>query len=628
MSEIVTQKGSEYNQASFIGGMNMLLDDTRLQTNQYRIGFDLTNRYDALDPVLVSVQDESVPSGNIQELVTFGEYVIVFVNGQAYYRYYDDLTWEKIQGFNMSPTAPRLWTCSVPVGLTNYIRLATNSTQLLSGVGLNALYTPSANGGIQQLNLAGAAAGNLPGLLIQDNINQPQFIFLDNTGLPIVRQTQKFSQWSIGFTDATNTVIGPAMGQLSTNYDMREYVPVGNCMCWSNGILFVVSPDFSSIYRSVSGRPLDFVVNVTNQLVTTSSLKTINAIPMTAFWQAGGGDATTTSYSVGVGGISCIRSLSSGGIFVAASNANFTVTLNQTPGAPTIFGEYLFNRTFLFNATCLSDRAIFDSIGDTRFIELTGIRSFNAVESIQNQGRNSIFSSTIQGAFGPEESPMIQDATATACVLFNNYELYSVNTIFGPAIAKYDTINSCWTSFDLQQTNNTAVKIFAKIELTVLRLFAVTADNKLYTLYIGPDVTIPYFRTIGICSSILWAGTTIKMSHPKMELKMDKVRAVFSKITEDATFSMTPYFNNRTSSLETLTKTITYYPSPVPNVDSLALPDVNTMLVNLLWSTPGVEQCWKYFMTFTWTEGSLIQFSVEMQELTPNNPEQTQGVEQ
>ena len=81
MSEMVTQKGSEYNQTSFKGGMNLLLDDTRLDTTQYRVGFDLTNRYDVLDPVLGSALDPAAPQGLKQELVTFGNYIILFVAG-------------------------------------------------------------------------------------------------------------------------------------------------------------------------------------------------------------------------------------------------------------------------------------------------------------------------------------------------------------------------------------------------------------------------------------------------------------------------------------------------------------------------------------------------------------------
>ena len=97
-------------------------------------------------------------------------------------------------------------------------------------------------------------------------------------------------------------------------------------MAWSNGILYIVSQDFNTINRSVNGRPLDFVINVVNTLATNAP-----------YTQIPGGDATTTNYSVGVGGITCIRSLSTGGIFVSASGANFAVTLNQTPNAPTIF---------------------------------------------------------------------------------------------------------------------------------------------------------------------------------------------------------------------------------------------------------------------------------------------------
>lgn len=624
MSEIITQKGSEYNQESFIGGMNLLLDDTRLATNQYRVAFDCTNRYDAMDTCLVSVEDTSIPIGVIQECVTFGQYVVLFVSGKAYYRYYTDVTWTKIPLFNMSPTAPRYWTVSVPVGLTNYVRFANTAPS-----GSTFAATTNANLGVQQLILQGAAQGNNPGLLVQDNIHQPQFIFIDGTtGFPTVRQTQTFAQWAIGFTDGTNTVIGPYGGPFDPSYDLREYVPIGNSMCWSNGILFITSSDLNSIYRSVSGRPLDFVVNVTSQLVASNSIFTTSqGQNLTACWQFGGGDATTTSYGVGVGGISCIRPLSTGGIFVAASNANFAVTLNQTPGAPTIFGEYTFNRAFLFNATCLSDRAIFDTIGDTRFIELTGIRSFNAVEQLENQGRNSVFSSTIQGAFGPEENPLVQSNVATAAILYNNYELYSLNTIFGPAIAKFDTINNCWVSFDLQQTVGLAIKIFAKIELTILRLYAVTIDNRLFTLYLGPQTTTPYFRTIGICSSILWAGTTVKMAHPKLELKVLKIRAILNKVTQDSTCSCTPYMNNRAVQGGAIERSIKFTETPdnQKSTDQLALPDVDTMLLNLLWSSPEVDQGWKTFTVFTWTNGSFIQFSYENEELTPINPEATQG---
>lgn len=620
MSEIQTQNGSEYNQTSFIGGMNLLLDDTRLATNQYRIGFDLTNRYDVLDTVLASVQDPAAPQGNVQELITFGNYVIMFVSGEAFYRYYTDTGWKPIQGFSMNRDVPRLWTVSVPVSTTNYIRLAAKATTPAK----TDLSNPSA--AIQTLSIAGASAGNATGLLVQDNINQPQFIFIDDTtGLPTVRVTQSFEEWMISYTDPDNVVV-------ADGGDNREYVPIGNCMTWANGILFIVSQDYNTIYRSVSGRPLDFVVNVVNDLATNVGSGTVTnpngvSVNIPAYTQIPGGDATTTDYSVGVGGISCIRSLSTGGIFVSASGANFAVMLNQTPGAPTIFGEYLFNRSFLFNGVCLSDRTIIDTIGDTRFIELMGIRSFNAIKQYQNEGNNSPFAANIHGIFGPDENPLVQDATASAAILYNNYELYGLNTILGFCIAKYDTLNNCWVSLDFQQTGGKAVKMFAKIELSIQRLYAVTVDNELYTCYIGPDVTAPSFRSIGICSSIIYAGSTIKTACPKLELRIDKVRAILNRVTTDCSCTLDTFCNNRQIKSGPLYKNIKFEASPTLSLNPLSLSDVNTQLMNLMWTVPDAEQGWKYFLNFSWTNGSFTQFSTEMQELTPMNPEYTQGLE-
>ena len=616
-NNIITQKGSEYTQTSFVGGMNLLGDDTQLATNEYRVGFDLTNRYAVLDPVLQSVEDTQAPQGLKQECVTFGTYVILFVAGRAYYRLYSNQVWTEIPVFfgMLSSTAPRYWSCAVPIADTNFYRLATTST-------VGSL--PDTAAKILALQVAGASQGNLPGLLIQDNINQPVFIYLDVNGLPTARTTQGYYQWSLTFTDVTNVTV-------ATNGDNREYVPIGNYMAWSNGILFIVSQDFAQINRSVSGRPLDFIVNVVNTLATntgnisvTDPSGRVHVYP--PFTQLPGGDETSTNYSVGVGGITCIKPLASGGIFVSASGANFSVTLNTNATAPTIFGEYTFIREFLFNSNCLSDRVIFDSLGDTRFIDLAGVRSFNAIQQFLNEGNNSPFSATIHGAFGPDANPIVQDSTKTAAILYNNYELYSINTIFGPCIAKYDTLNECWVSFDKQQTDGKAVKIFAKIELSILRLFAITEDDRLFTLYVGPDTTTPYFRSGGICYTIMYTSTVIKIANPRIQLKMKSARAILNGITEDATCTMTPYGDNRLAQ-EPVTKNIVYTEPVLTTVDLMALPDVGTQLTNLAFVTPDVSQAWKYFLCFTWTDGSFVQFSTEMTELTPiGEAETTQGV--
>lgn len=624
------QRLSEYNQMSFSGGMNLLLDDTRLATNQYRVGFNVRNRYDVLDEVLMPVQDTQLPTGIIQELTTLGNYIFAFVSGSAYYRLYNVQYWTRISTFGMSSTAARFWTCQVPVSDTNYIRFA-NTT--------GATKVADSRAGIQAAQIAGASQGNLAGLLVQDNINQPQFIYLNGAGFPTCRTTQSYVQWSITFTDLNNTVV--ATNNRGVSLDKREYVPIGNCMSWANGILFVVSQDFNSIYRSVSGRPLDFVVNVTSQLANntitipwtyvspiTGLSYTVNVSPFT---QVGGGcyntsvfypggDATTTNYSVGVAGITTIRPLSTGGIFVSAANANFSVTLNQTQSAPTLFGEYTFNRAFLFNASCISDRSIIDTLGDTRFIGYTGILSFNGVAQLLNEGRNSPFTSTVAGAFkGVSQVP------TAAAILYDNYELYSVNTVFGAAVAVYDTITTSWSSFDVGQVT-APVKIFSKIELDIQALFAVTTDNKLWQLQSSTNYAPASFVTVGISANMLYLNQSVKLANPKNEVKPIDFRCIVNRIKQNAAISVTPFVNNRLSSTGTAAKNTTYVAPVTVYNGTVNVLDVNTLLTNYYWPWPNIEQGWKVSFLVQWTGGgSITQFSSTLKDLTPMNPLNTQA---
>src|ERR1700734_3812936 len=97
---IITQNSSEYNQNSFLGGMNLLGDDSYLATNAYRVGFNLTNRFGELDLIPSSILDLSAPIGLKQALVTFGNYLVLFVAGQCYYKFYSDAVWTLIPSFS------------------------------------------------------------------------------------------------------------------------------------------------------------------------------------------------------------------------------------------------------------------------------------------------------------------------------------------------------------------------------------------------------------------------------------------------------------------------------------------------------------------------------------------------
>lgn len=587
---------SDYSQTSFLGGMNVLSNDTRLQSNEYRYGFNIRNRYDTLDPILTGTKDTSLPVGIIQEHITFGNYVIAFVAGYAYYRLFDRFGWTQIVGFEMSPTAERYWTCEIPLTTTNYVRYAGAVNPDPTDT---AVFVASAEAPLKQLNIvAGAAEGNLPGLLVQDNINQPQFIYIDIHGLVRVRVTQTYEQWEVDYD--------PVTGVMTT--DKREYVPIGNVMDFVDGVLYIANKSKTAILRSVSGRPLDFVVNVDLE-------------------GQKGGDASTTAYSVGVGEISCLRGMQDGSLFVAAGNANFQLVNDTSPNAPLIFGEYKFIRKYLFEATCLNDRCIIDSLGDTRFIDLTGVRSFNAISQIENEGRNSQFTAGIQELFiqtiDDVDTQIVQDIAAA--ILYDNYELYAVTTIFGPVILVYDTLSKCWSSIDNSQAGGAKIKQFAKIELGVQRLYAITENNELYLLYMGEDFAEAGFVTGGLTTSEEQANGSVKVSNAKFEVKPLDFRCIIDNITEDCIVTLTPFINNRVSNaVPAFVKSITYTP---PETEYIGLiPGTNKQLTNLYFPLPDCEQGWKVFYLLTWTGGgSIVQFNSSMKDLTPMNPPTTQA---
>ena len=556
---------SDFTQASFVGGMNLLSDDTRLQPNQYRAGFNLRNRYDILDQIRTSVKDEAVSIvGLKQGLLTFGEYIIMFVAGNAYYRKYDSIAWTRIVQFHMSTTASRYWTVVVPLAITNYGRLsATVSNNTLAGV--NNVNSISA-----------ASQGNLPGLLVQDNTNQPQFIYIDLYGNVECRTTQTYAQWEATYDVPNNPV--------TLEIDNREYVPVGNAMAWTDGVLYITAQDGNQIYRSVSGRPLDFVINV--DIVGQA-----------------GGDASTTSYTVGTGEITTLKPMSDGSLFVGATAANFIVTKDRDGGA-NLFGEFALIRKFLFEATCLSDRAIIESLGDTRFIDLTGVRSFNAVQQLQFEGRNAPFTATVASAF----RGIIQDIAAA--IAFDNYELYAVQTVYGNVILVFDTINNCWSSLDTTQTAGSKIKQFAKIELGVLKLFAITEDDQLYTLYDGDEFEIATLITPSFTSKA--------PDNSRAEMKLGAFRCILTRITEDTAITMMPVINNRVSAVQSITdKTIKYQAPIVAYSGTIELPDIDSMMANVTISTPNCEQGWKTSIIFTWNAGaSLTQYTTTFTDTT------------
>jgi hypothetical protein len=129
----------DFKQTSFSGGLNLLLEDSRLPVsfkykegdspydltfNQYRFASNIRTRFDVATPIKKALLDSAAPSGIKQGIVTFGNYIILFVAGSAYYRLNTEIGWTEIIEFRMSPTVHRYWTVVVPVTTTNYVTQA------------------------------------------------------------------------------------------------------------------------------------------------------------------------------------------------------------------------------------------------------------------------------------------------------------------------------------------------------------------------------------------------------------------------------------------------------------------------------------------------------------------------
>ncbi len=550
--------------------MNLLVDDTRLGPDEYREAFNVRNRFDVLDQIRTAKELLS-PSGRKQGIFTFGDYILLFVEGFCYYQLRDqDGAWQLVDEFHMRTVTAKVYTVVVPVNTTNYWRL---SAATANGASADAAGRPT----IQTNPAIGTVAfGNVSGVLVQNGIDQPWFIWVDSTGSVRARETKKYSDWSF---DPNGT-------------DNREYVPVGTIMEWWMGALHVVSPDSETIYRSVTGRPLDFVINV-------------NLTGQKADTEAQGG-AASTSYSVGVGGITCLRAMSDGSLFVACSNVIcFAVTIDRSNNARTLWGEPTFIRQTLFNAGCVNERSIVDVLGDTAFVDVDGLRSYNAVQQYQNEGRNSVFSLKVAALF----KGVSQANATTATISFDNYALFSVYTIYGYAIIVYDTLNQCYSSIDLQ-TEGMAIKQFAKIELTTTRLYCITAEDKVLQLYAGTQndgVTPKYANSVvrmqSMCASLMYNNNTIKMQCPTSEIRLKEFRAVLNGYRQNSTATISVFVDNKLS-VEADTKQVKYLPSTSGFPTSYA--DTDSGVYNALWTVTDAAQGWKSFVVLQWTGGGSI----------------------
>lgn len=283
----------------------MVLDETRVEPNQYVYAFNVRNRFDTLTPINDTLEDTTAPSGKKQGLVSVGEYLILFNDGLAYYKRVTDSAWTQIAGFLMSTTADIFYTCLVPASTVNFKRVATGDNLDVNFVLTQTSPTPQA-------------------LLVQDGVNQPYVIFPDATS----RVTKNYAEWS-------NTVS-----------DNREYVPIGKVMMFFDGRTYLVSADGKFVYRSVTGRPLDFMVNID---VNGDKLPT----------EAEGG-AISTALAFGFDGVTCMAPMTPDAFFVSSLKSSVVVTVNRQT---LLFREPTHNFSPFIPVGCVNERSFIDISG-------------------------------------------------------------------------------------------------------------------------------------------------------------------------------------------------------------------------------------------------------------------------
>lgn len=464
-------------QTDFSGGMSLYKDDTKITSTEYREAFYVRNRKGTLAPV-TEPNLLNAPAGLKQGIYGFDTFFVLFVVGKAYYQFVGSDTWVQLVGFQMSVTAPIIYAQAVPASTVNYGKALANANNFQGtnlNTGVNLLRSTTING--------------LPaGLVCQDGINQPWIIFPDKTS----RLLNAYADWTI---------------------DDREYVPIGKQMAYMNAILIITAPDGLTFYRSVSGRPIDFGVNidVNGQI---------------------GGDATTVSYAVSFNPITCLLPLNSGQLFVGTTLGCFPIDFNYNL---LVFGEPTFSNISGLVTGCVNQFSIQDILGDYAIVDVNALVSFNAVQQLKNEGRNVPFSLNISNLL----VGVSQDSNEVCTAILDNYLLVSCKTNYGNAFLVYDTINKVWVSIDILPE---AVKMLTVTNTqTGPRIFGIS-DTNCYEFYPTNGGSTQAFVSLG-------ASIT---SDCKKELKTQGIRCVFARSNNAAKATIREIVDESAGSVVTL----------------------------------------------------------------------------
>lgn len=444
---------NNFIQKSFNAGQDLISSDFQVSEDGYVWLVNGRSRFGRIEPINKPQQVTGFPDNDIQGNITVGNTYFIFVGGKAYYRVDGETDFIQVANFQMYAGADRLWSIAIPASTKNFVRRLDSDTA-------------SVNAPIREM-IDFKIAGTPAGILVQDGRTQAWLIEWDDiNNFFIARLTKKYSEWIFN----------------STNLNTREYVPIGKQMFFLNQKLFIVSPDNKSIYQSITGRPLDFMVNIDvngNKLSSESK-----------------GGAASVSFNFDFDDITCVKIINLPDSFIYATSRNTRIiTLDYTR---TIFGEPTYREASRVGAGIVNQESMLELInGDIVFISPDGVHSFNATEMVQTKSNGDVFSLQLSGILTNPSTHKPIKQRECACTRFDNYALFNLNTYWGNLIAVYDMLKNLWIGFDI--TNALHIKQFVTMETeNEDKLFCFTKYNEAWQLYSSTQTEVPEIRVRGM----------------------------------------------------------------------------------------------------------------------------------
>lgn len=488
----------------FTGGINLRDGIDKLGETEYPLGMNIRIRTNNVSPIKKPRQLTGINAAMFQGICGIENYLIVAADGYFYLRdmsktdsqfsYFNDannipLTMDPMATVHFQP---------VPESLLNYSRVPQEANRANTAV-----------------NLVAVVAGSPACIVVQNGINQPLAFTLNGVG----RVTGNYASWSD---------------------DSREYVPIGTFMYFNGNTLYLVSPDGKNLFRSVSGRPLDFVIVIDND-------------------GAKKGDATESAYKFTFAAITGVGKLfGTSDFFAGTATEGYRIVINYDD---LFFGEPKHNRIGL-NTGMLSPYAIASIGADTVFVDAGGIKSFNAVAATASRAEVIPFSDKVQALF----NGVVQ--TNPCAISLRDYTYFAVNTIFGEGILVYDEQLGVFVSLDTQLTN---IIRFAVISNGIEQKLVVCTKSGVY-IYDDADEYAEAAIYIGDFTPALVSN----------EIAPFRLRVQLANVYSDGTITVDNYCDGKLDkSYPLFVDSNDIVLPPLPWVPPFAVRDkINTSLVN------------------------------------------------